>query len=48
MGDPTAATEEKGRRIVDAAVDKVLDLSRELLALKEEDLRCGMTATKTA
>lgn len=48
MGDPTLATEEKGRRIVDAAVDKVLDLSRELLALKEEDLRCGVTPNKTA
>jgi creatinine amidohydrolase len=39
MGDPTTATEEKGRRIFSAAVDKVYELSRELLALKQSDLR---------
>lgn len=41
MGDPSVATEEKGRRIVAAAVDKVLDLARELLLLAESDLRIG-------
>jgi creatinine amidohydrolase len=39
MGDPTTATEAKGKRIFDAAVDKVYQLSQELLALKREDLR---------
>lgn len=48
MGDPTTATGEKGRLIVEAAVDRVLDLSRELLALGEADLRCGVTPPKTA
>ena len=47
MGDPTTATADKGRRIVDAAVDKVFDLSRELLALKEEDLRSGTTPNQS-
>ncbi len=42
MGDPSTATGEKGRRIVEAAVAKVVELSRELLALKEEDLRSGV------
>jgi creatinine amidohydrolase len=41
MGDPTTATEAKGKKIVDAAVAKLLELSRELLALREDDLRSG-------
>ena len=41
MGDPTLASSDKGRRIVDAAVDRVVDLSRELLALKDEELLSG-------
>lgn len=48
MGDPTSSTKEKGRRIVEAAVAKVVDLSRELLALGEMDLRSGISAPKTA
>jgi creatinine amidohydrolase len=48
MGDPTKASVEKGRRIAEAAVDKVLDLANQLLALKEEDLRAGMTRTVSA
>jgi creatinine amidohydrolase len=39
MGDPTTATEAKGSRIFNAAVDKVEELSRELLALTRADLR---------
>lgn len=41
MGDPLQASREKGRRIVEAAVDKVVDLSRELLALPSKDLLSG-------
>ena len=48
MGDPTTSTAEKGRRIVDAAVEHVLVLARDLLALTEADLRCGTTPPKTA
>ena len=43
MGDPTVATVEKGRRIGEAAVEKVFALSKELLALKADDLKSGTT-----
>jgi hypothetical protein len=43
MGDPTKASAEKGRKTADAAVDKVVDLSKQLLGLTENDLRTGMT-----
>jgi creatinine amidohydrolase len=46
MGDPSTATAEKGRRIVDAAVAEIVGLSRELLALGEEDLRSGADRPK--
>jgi creatinine amidohydrolase len=42
MGDPSVATEEKGRRIAEAAVDRVFDLCRELLQLRAEDLKSGI------
>lgn len=45
MGDPTRASAEKGRQIAEAAVQRVVELSRELLALKEDDLRAGTTRT---
>lgn len=41
MGDPLQASADKGRRIVDAAVEKVVDLARELLALPSTDLLAG-------
>jgi creatinine amidohydrolase len=43
MGDPTKANADKGKRIADTAVEKVLELAKQLLALKEADLRAGMT-----
>jgi creatinine amidohydrolase len=43
MGDPTTATSEKGRRIATAAGERVLDLAKQLLQLKESDLRAGFT-----
>jgi creatinine amidohydrolase len=43
MGDPTKASAEKGRKIADAAVSRVFELAKELLALTETDLRAGMT-----
>lgn len=46
MGDPSTATSEKGRQIVEAAVTRILDLSRELLLLGEADLRCGSPPKK--
>jgi creatinine amidohydrolase len=45
MGDPTRASVEKGRAIAEAAVERVVALARELLALREDDLRAGMTKT---
>ena len=41
MGDPTRASADKGQRIVDAAVEKVVALAGELLALGAEDLHSG-------
>ena len=41
MGDPTTATGEKGRRIAEAAVERLVDLARQLLALGPDSLRSG-------
>jgi creatinine amidohydrolase len=41
MGDPTRANTDKGRRIVEAAVNEVVELSRQLLALPAADLHTG-------
>ena len=41
MGDPTKASADKGQRIVAAAVEKVVALAGELLALGAEDLHSG-------
>ena len=41
MGDATVATYEKGRRIGEAAIDRVYDLCRELLQLDADDLKSG-------
>jgi len=45
MGDPTTATEAKGKRIADASVDRIFDLIREFMALSEDDLRTGRIRT---
>jgi creatinine amidohydrolase len=41
MGDPTKASGDKGGKIIDAAVDRVVALAGELLALTAEDLHSG-------
>jgi creatinine amidohydrolase len=41
MGDPVTASAEKGKKIADAAVAKVVDLAKQLILLKEDDLRAG-------
>jgi creatinine amidohydrolase len=41
MGDASIATVEKGRRIGEAAIDRVYDLCRELLQLNKDDLKSG-------
>jgi creatinine amidohydrolase len=48
MGDPSTATAAKGKLVVDAAVQKVVDLGRELLMLKQDDLRSGTSPNKAA
>jgi creatinine amidohydrolase len=48
MGDPMKANAEKGKKIADAAVARVIALAKELLALKENDLRAGMTKSVPA
>jgi creatinine amidohydrolase len=48
MGDPTTASDEKGKRIADAAVERVFDLTKQLLSLKEADLRAGFSRDLTA
>ena len=47
MGDPTAASAAKGKKIADAAVAKVVDLAKQLILLKEDDLRSGHSRTET-
>jgi creatinine amidohydrolase len=41
MGDASVATVEKGRRIAEAAIERVYDLCRELLQLGMDDLKSG-------
>lgn len=48
MGDPTKANADKGRHIAEAAVERVIDLGKQLLALKETDLRTGTIRTVPA
>jgi creatinine amidohydrolase len=48
MGDPTRASADKGKKIADAAVSRVFELAKELLALGEADLRSGMTQRAAA
>jgi creatinine amidohydrolase/Fe(II)-dependent formamide hydrolase-like protein len=43
MGDPTTASHNKGMRIAEAAVEAVVELAKQLLLLKESDLRTGFT-----
>jgi creatinine amidohydrolase len=48
MGDPTTASHDKGRKIAEAAVERVFDLAKQLLLLKESDLRTGFTRNQPA
>lgn len=41
MGDPMRASTDKGRRIVEAAVDQVVQLSKELLHLSADNFHTG-------
>jgi creatinine amidohydrolase len=48
MGDATLANEAKGKRVADAAVERLVGLSRELLALGKEDLLSGKTRAEAS
>jgi creatinine amidohydrolase len=46
MGDPTSATQEKGKRIAEAATTEVSRLVAELLALRKSDFQTGRLADR--